>query len=105
VKARITAIELRQRLDAGDHPMVVDLGTALDIEQTSCRTRWARWIPPIRSTIRHRLESLAPKPPHQSFFTSRREKSAHARAALNGTNGLPLAATLLSPEVEASRPH
>jgi hypothetical protein len=30
--------------------MVVDLRTAVDIEQTSSRTPWARWIPPIHST-------------------------------------------------------
>ena len=47
---------------------------------------------------------LAPKTRHQSFFTSRREKSASARSALNRTNGLHLAATLLCRGVDASRP-
>jgi len=31
-KARITAVELKRRLDAGDHLVIVDLRMALDIE-------------------------------------------------------------------------
>src|SRR6267142_4092235 len=38
---------------------------------------------------------LAPKAHHQSFLTSRREKSASVRSALNRTNGLHLAGNLL----------
>ena len=36
-KARITALELKRRLDAGDHLVIVDLRTALDIERRSVR--------------------------------------------------------------------
>ena len=45
-RARITAFDLRQRLDAGDHLVVVDLRTALDIETTPYRIPGARWVPP-----------------------------------------------------------
>ena len=45
-RARITAFDLRQRLDAGDHLVVADLRTALDIETAPYRIPGARWIPP-----------------------------------------------------------
>ena len=45
-RARITAFDLRQRLDAGDHPVVADLRTALDIETAPYCIPGARWIPP-----------------------------------------------------------
>jgi hypothetical protein len=50
------------------------------------------------------LVPLEPNTHHQSFFTTRRENSASARAALNRIKGLHLAATLLRPGVDASRP-
>jgi hypothetical protein len=40
------------------------------------------------------LVPLEPNTPQESFFTSRRENFASARAALNKTKGLHLAATL-----------
>lgn len=43
-KARITAVELNQRLAAGDHPVIFDLRTPLDIETTPYGIPGARWI-------------------------------------------------------------
>jgi len=45
-KARMTPIELKRRLEAGDHLVIVDLRTALDIETTPYGIPGARWIPP-----------------------------------------------------------
>ncbi len=44
-RARITAFDLQQRLDAGDHLVVADLRTALDIETAPYRIPGARCIP------------------------------------------------------------
>ena len=44
-KARITPMELKRRLDAGDHPVIFDLRTALDIELIPYGIPGARWIP------------------------------------------------------------
>jgi membrane protein DedA with SNARE-associated domain/rhodanese-related sulfurtransferase len=43
-KARITSIELNRRLEAGDHPAIFDLRTALDIERNPYGIPGARWI-------------------------------------------------------------
>jgi membrane protein DedA with SNARE-associated domain/rhodanese-related sulfurtransferase len=42
--ARITPIELKRRLDAGDHPVIFDLRTTLDIETVPYGIPGARWI-------------------------------------------------------------
>jgi len=49
-KARMTPIELKRRLEAGDHLVIVDLRTALDIETTPYGIPGARWISPKRWT-------------------------------------------------------
>jgi membrane protein DedA with SNARE-associated domain len=43
-KARMTPIELNQRLQAGDHPVIFDLRTKLDIETTPYGIPGAHWI-------------------------------------------------------------
>jgi membrane protein DedA with SNARE-associated domain/rhodanese-related sulfurtransferase len=43
-KARITPIELNRRLQAGDHPVIFDLRTTLDIETIPYGIPGARWI-------------------------------------------------------------
>src|SRR5262249_36970739 len=54
-KARIEPIELKRRLEAGDHLVIVDLRTVLDVEQTSYRIPGARWIPPEHLDDPHQL--------------------------------------------------
>ena len=43
-RARITPIELKRRLERGDHPVVFDLRTALDVETFPYGIPGARWI-------------------------------------------------------------
>jgi membrane protein DedA with SNARE-associated domain/rhodanese-related sulfurtransferase len=43
-KARITPTELKRRLDAGDHPVIFDLRTTLDIETIPYGVPGAHWI-------------------------------------------------------------
>jgi len=43
-QARITPIELKRRLEAGDHPVIFDLRTTLDIETIPYGIPGARWI-------------------------------------------------------------
>jgi membrane protein DedA with SNARE-associated domain/rhodanese-related sulfurtransferase len=43
-KARITPIQLKRRLEAGDHPTIFDLRTKLDIETNPYGIPGARWI-------------------------------------------------------------
>jgi membrane protein DedA with SNARE-associated domain/rhodanese-related sulfurtransferase len=54
-KARITPIELKRRLDAGDHPVVFDLRTPLDIETVPYGVPGARWISPEALDEPHQL--------------------------------------------------
>ena len=43
-KARIAPVELKRRLEAGDHPVIFDLRTTLDVETVPYRIPGARWI-------------------------------------------------------------
>jgi membrane protein DedA with SNARE-associated domain/rhodanese-related sulfurtransferase len=78
-KARITPTELMQRLEAGDHPVIFDLRTALDIETTPYGIPGAHWIP---------LEAL--DEPHQLihknsevvFYCAEPKEATSARRAL-----------------------
>jgi membrane protein DedA with SNARE-associated domain/rhodanese-related sulfurtransferase len=54
-KARITPIDLKRRLEAGDHLVIVDLRTALDVETTPYRIPGARWLPPESLDTPHQL--------------------------------------------------
>ena len=78
-KARITPIELNRRLQAGDHPVIFDLRTTLDIETTPYGIPGGRWIP---------LEAL--DEPHQLihknsevvFYCAEPREATSARMAL-----------------------
>jgi membrane protein DedA with SNARE-associated domain len=54
-KARITPIELERRLEAGDHQVIVDLRTTLDIETAPYGIPGARWISPGALDDPHQL--------------------------------------------------
>jgi hypothetical protein len=45
-KVRITAMDLKRRLDAGDHLVIIDLRTALDVETAPYGIPGAHWIAP-----------------------------------------------------------
>src|SRR4029450_11465490 len=51
VKARISAVELKRRLEACDPVVIVDLRTTLDLEAAPCGIPGARWFTP--ETLRH----------------------------------------------------
>jgi len=45
-RARITAADLKRRLDAGEPLVIVDLRTPLDVETTPYGIPGARWLAP-----------------------------------------------------------
>ena len=54
-KARITPTELERRLEAGDHPVIFDLRTPLDVETAPYGIPGARWIPVDALDAPHQL--------------------------------------------------
>jgi len=78
-KARITPIELKRRLEAGDHLVIVDLRTALDIETTPYGIPGARWMPP--QTLEAPLK-LIPKDSEVVFYCAEPREATSARMAL-----------------------
>ena len=46
LRARIDPLELKQRIDRGEHVVIVDLRTALDIQASPLGIAGARWVPP-----------------------------------------------------------
>jgi membrane protein DedA with SNARE-associated domain/rhodanese-related sulfurtransferase len=78
-KARITPIELKRRLEAGDDLVIVDLRTALDIETTSCGIPGARWIPPERLDDPHQVIA---KDSDVVFYCAEPREATSARMAL-----------------------
>jgi len=78
-KDRITPLELKRRLEAGDHLVIVDLRTALDIETTSYGIPGARWIPP--ETLEDPRE-LIPKDSEVVFYCAEPREATSARTAL-----------------------
>ena len=78
-RARITAFDLRQRLDAGDHLVVADLRTALDIETAPYRIPGARWIPPDSLDD---PRQVIPKSSEVVFYCAEPREATSARMAL-----------------------
>jgi membrane protein DedA with SNARE-associated domain/rhodanese-related sulfurtransferase len=78
-KARITPIELKQRLDAGDHPVIFDLRTRLDIETMPNGIPGARWIPVEALDEPHQLIH---KNSEVVFYCAEPNEATSARRAL-----------------------
>lgn len=78
-KARITAIDLKRRLDAGDHLVIIDLRTALDVETAPYQIPGARWIAP--ETLRH-PHSLISRDREVVFYCAEPREATSARIAL-----------------------
>ena len=78
-RARITLNELRRRLDAGDHLVIVDLRTALDIETAPYGIPGARLISPGALDDPHQL---IPKDTEVVFYCAEPREATSARMAL-----------------------
>jgi membrane protein DedA with SNARE-associated domain/rhodanese-related sulfurtransferase len=78
-RARITAFDLRQRLDASDNLVVADLRTALDIEMAPYRIPGARWIPPDSLDD---PRQVIPKASEVVFYCAEPREATSARMAL-----------------------
>jgi membrane protein DedA with SNARE-associated domain/rhodanese-related sulfurtransferase len=76
---RITAMELKQRLEAGDRLVVVDLRTALDLETTPYRIPTARWIPP---GMLDDPQQMIPKDSDVVFYCAEPREATSTRMAL-----------------------
>jgi membrane protein DedA with SNARE-associated domain/rhodanese-related sulfurtransferase len=79
LKARINAIELKRRLDAGDHLVIVDLRTALDLEVAPYGIPGALWFAP--ETLRH-PHHLIPRGSELIFYCEEPREATSARMAL-----------------------
>jgi membrane protein DedA with SNARE-associated domain/rhodanese-related sulfurtransferase len=77
--ARITSIELKRRLDAGDQPVIFDLRTTLDIETTPYGIPGARWIAPETLDEPHQLIN---KHSEVVFYCAEPKEATSARRAL-----------------------
>jgi len=78
-KARITPTELKRRLEAGDHPVIFDLRTPLDIETIPYRIPGARWIPLAALDEPHQLIH---KTTEVVFYCAEPKEATSARRAL-----------------------
>ena len=78
-QARISAAELKQRLDAGDHLVIVDLRTAFDIEAAPYKIPGARVIDP--SELRHPGHTI-PRDSEIVFYCAEPREATSARVAL-----------------------
>jgi membrane protein DedA with SNARE-associated domain/rhodanese-related sulfurtransferase len=78
-RARITALELKRRLEAGDGLVVVDLRTALDLEAAPYRIPTARWIAPGMLDDPRRM---IPKDADVVFYCSEPREATSTRMAL-----------------------
>jgi membrane protein DedA with SNARE-associated domain/rhodanese-related sulfurtransferase len=84
-KARITPMELKRRLDAGDHLVIVDLRTALDIEAAPYGIPGACRIAP--ETLQH-PHHLFPRDSEVVFYCAEPREATSARLALRlASNG------------------
>jgi membrane protein DedA with SNARE-associated domain/rhodanese-related sulfurtransferase len=79
VKARISAVELKRRLEAGDALVIVDLRTTLDLEAAPCGIPGARWFAP--ETLRH-PHHLIPRGSELVFYCEEPREATSARTAL-----------------------
>ena len=88
-KARITAMELKRRLEAGDHLVIVDLRTALDIETAPYGIPGAYRIAP--EALQH-PHPLIPSDSEVVFYCAEPREATSARMALrlaaNGFNNV-----------------
>ena len=78
-KARITATELKRRLEAGDRPVIVDLRTALDIEAAPYKIPGARLIDPEELRRPHHT---IPRDSEVVFYCAEPREATSARVAL-----------------------
>jgi rhodanese-related sulfurtransferase len=84
-KARITPMELKRRLDAGDRLVIVDLRTALDIETAPCGIPGACRIAP--EALQH-PHHLIPRDSEVVFYCAEPREATSARMALRlASNG------------------
>jgi membrane protein DedA with SNARE-associated domain/rhodanese-related sulfurtransferase len=79
LKTRITAIELKRRLEAGDRLVIVDLRTVLDLEAAPYGIPGAHWFAP--ETLRH-PHHLIPKGSELVFYCEEPREATSARTAL-----------------------
>jgi len=79
LKARITPQQLKRRLEAGDHLVIVDLRTALDIEAAPYGIPGARQISP--ETLQHPTH-LIPRDSEVVFYCAEPGEATSARLAL-----------------------
>jgi membrane protein DedA with SNARE-associated domain/rhodanese-related sulfurtransferase len=79
LKARISATELKRRMDAGDPLVIVDLRTVLDLEAAPYGIPGARWFTP--ETLRH-PHKLIPRGSELIFYCEEPREATSARTAL-----------------------
>jgi len=79
-KARITATELKRRLEADDRPVIVDLRTAFDIEAAPYKIPGARLIDP-EELLRHPHHTI-PRDSEVVFYCVEPREATSARVAL-----------------------
>src|SRR5262249_26159790 len=78
-KARITPIELKRRLEAGDRLVIFDLRTPLDIETTPYRIPGASWISPDALDEPHQIIH---KSSELVFYCAEPKEATTTRSAL-----------------------
>lgn len=84
-KARITPLELKRRLEAGEHLVIVDLRTALDIEKAPYKIPGASRITP--ETLRH-AHHMIPRDSEVVVYCTEPREATSARMALRlASNG------------------
>jgi len=79
LKARISAIELKRRMEAGDPLVIVDLRTLLDLEAAPYGIPGAHWFAP--ETLRH-PHHLIPRGSELVFYCEEPREATSARTAL-----------------------
>ena len=79
LKARISASELKRRLDAGDSLVILDLRTVLDLETTPYGIPGAHWFAP--EALRH-PHHLIPRGSELVFYCEEPREATSARTAL-----------------------
>jgi rhodanese-related sulfurtransferase len=79
LKARTAPLELKRRLEAGDHLVIVDLRTPLDIEAMSYKIPGARWMSPEALDDPHHVIE---KNSEVVFYCAEPREATSARMAL-----------------------
>jgi len=79
-EARIDAVELKRRLDAGDPLVIVDLRTKLDLETDPYRIPGAQWITP--EVLRDPHHPRIPEGSEVVFYCAEPREATSARMAL-----------------------